>query len=178
MELSLTYIISQLFIIINYVFLIITYQLKDRNKIIVYNMMSLICTGISFILLSAYSGFYMNFVAMLRNIIFLIDERKNGKRNTIIKKDIIILLVLYLISIICAIYTYDGILSLMPALSTMIYTYSVWQKNTKVYKWLGPLVSIIWIIYNIYIESIFGIFLELILMISAIIGLIKDRFDK
>ena len=174
MDLTLTYILSQVFIIFNYIFLIITYQLKERKKILLFNMASLTCAGISYIFLSAYSGLAMAFVAILRNIIFLLDEKKNGMNNKITKKDVLILMILYVISIVFAIFTYDGFFSLMSVFATMLYTYSVWQKSTKVYKWLGSPVSIIWIIYNIYIKSIFGIILESVLMIAAIIGLIRE----
>jgi len=104
----------------------------------------------------------------------MIDEKKNGKSEQITRKDIVILMVLYVISIISAIYTYEGFLSLMSVFATMLYTYSVWQKKTSVYKILGVPVGIIWIIYNVYIASIFGIILEIVLLISAIIGIIRE----
>ena len=63
----------------------------------------------------------------------------------------------------------------MSVAATMLYTYSVWQKNTKVYKWLGVPVSLCWITYNIYISSLFGIILETVLMTSAIIGYLRER---
>jgi hypothetical protein len=40
----------------------------------------------------------------------------------------------------------------------------IWQKKTSVYKVLGIPVGIIWVIYNIYIASIFGIILEIALL--------------
>ena len=170
-----TYLLSQVFIIINYILLIFTYQCKSRKNILILNFGGLIATGISYIFLSAYSGLAMVFVAIIRNIIFIIDEKKNGKKENNGVKDYIILAILYIISIVSAIFTYNGILSMMSVIATMLYTYSVWQKNIKVYKILGIPVGIIWIIYNIYIFSIFGIILETVLAISAIIGYIKEN---
>jgi len=174
MELTLTYVLSQIFIIINYVLLMATYQVKSRKTILLFNFGAIIATGISYIFLSAWSGLAMVIVAIIRNIIFMIDEKKNGKSEQITRKDIVILMVLYVISIISAIYTYEGFLSLMSVFATMLYTYSVWQKKTSVYKILGVPVGIIWIIYNVYIASIFGIILEIVLLISAIIGIIRE----
>ena len=171
---TVTYILSQVFIIINYICLVMTYQSKSRKNILIFSFGALIATGISYIFLSAYSGFAMVIVAIIRNIIFIVDEKKNGKNDKNTKKDYIILAILYSISIISAIFTYNGILSMMSVIATMLYTYSVWQKNTKVYKILGIPVGIIWIIYNIYIFSIFGIILEVVLAISAIVGYIKE----
>lgn len=174
MELTLTYILSQVFVIINSVLLMTTYQLKSRKSILIVSFMALFANGAVYLLLSAWSGLAMVFVAMIRNIIFMIDEKKNGKSDKITKKDIIILAILYAISIVSAIYTYEGFLSLMSVFATMLYTYSVWQKKTSVYKILGIIIEIIWIIYNIYIFSIFGIIIEIFLLISAIIGLIRE----
>lgn len=171
---TVTYVFSQIFIIINYIFLIMTYQSKSRKNILIFNFGALIATGISYIFLSAYSGLAMVVVAIIRNIIFIVDEKKNGKSNKNSLKDYIILAILYIISIISAIFTYKGFLSMMSVIATMLYTYSVWQKNTKIYKSLGILIGIMWIVYNIYIFSIFGIILEVVLAISSIIGYVKE----
>ncbi|MBE5820910.1 MAG: YgjV family protein [Clostridiales bacterium] len=174
MELTLTYVLSQVFVIINALLLMATYQLKTRKSILIVSFIALLANGVAYVLLSAWSGLAMVFVAMIRNIIFIIDEKKNGKNNQITRKDIAILIVLYAISIISAVYTYEGFLSLMSVFATMLYTYSVWQKKTSAYKILGIIIEVIWIIYNIYIFSIFGIIIEIILLISAIIGIIRE----
>jgi len=178
MELTIPYILSQVFIIINYIFLMATYQFKSRKAILIFNFVAIVATGLSYVFLSAWSGLAMVIVASVRNIIFMIDEKKNGKSEKITKKDIVILIILYIISIIFAVLTYEGFLSLMSVFATMLYTYSVWQKNTSIYKILGIPVGIIWIVYNVYIVSVFGIILEVLLLFSAIIGLIRERKTK
>lgn len=55
---TVTYILSQVFIIINYIFLVMTYQSKSRKNILIFNFCALIATGISYIFLSAYSGIF------------------------------------------------------------------------------------------------------------------------
>lgn len=170
-----TYILSQIFIIISYLFLACTYQAKNRKKILIFNFASLIATGLSYAFLSAYSGLAMVFVAIIRNIIFIIEEKRNCKNDKNGTKDYIILAVLYLISIVFAILTYNGILSMMSVVATMLYTFSVWQKNIKMYKLLGMPIEAIWIVYNIYIFSIFGIILESILEISTVIGYLREK---
>ena len=175
MELTVTYVISQIFVIINRLFLVASYQLENRRNILIVSFLALLANGVVYLLLSAWSGLAMVFVAMARNIIFMIDEKKNGKSNKTTKKDIVILIVLYIISIISAIFTYEGVLSMMSVIATMLYTYSVWQKKTNVYKILGIIIEIVWIIYNIYICSIMGIILNISLLVSASIGLIREK---
>lgn len=170
MEWSLIYILSQVFTVVTYGLLGATYYAKDRKKILILSFLSLIANGIAYLLLNAWSGLAMCAVALIRNIIFLIDEKKNGKREEITKKDIIILVVLYIISVVSAIFTYEGFLSLLSVIATMLYTFSVWQKKTNVYKLLGIPIGILWIAYNIYVMSIFGIILETILLICSTTG--------
>ncbi len=178
MELTLPYILSQVFIIINYALLAISYYCKDRKTVLVISFMAVIANGLSYVFLNAYSGLAMCILALIRNIIFLIDEKKNGKRDKIYKKDIIILVILYTIAIISAIFTYEGILSLLSVVGTMLYTYSVWQKKTIIYKFMGIPVGISWIIYNVYIMSIFGIILESVLLVSSTMGYILELKEK
>lgn len=174
MELDFLYILSQIFIIINYILLAATYQLKNRRTVLIFNFATLISTGLSYFCLSAFAGVAMMIVALIRNIIFIIDENINGKSIAITKKDVFILTIIYILSIGAAIYTYSGFLSLMPALFTMLYTFSIWQKSTKVYKILGIPISFIRIVYNIYIFSFFGVLFETILLISATIGYMRE----
>lgn len=174
MDWNLFYILSQIFTVINYALLSLTYYAKDRKKVLILNFASLISNGIAYVFLNAWSGLAMCIVALIRNIIFLLDEKKNGKKETISKKDIVILVILYAISITSAIFTYEGFLSLFSVFATMTYTYSVWQKKVNIYKLLGIPVGILWILYNIYIMSIFGIILESILLICSITGYILE----
>lgn len=174
MEISITYIISQIFTIIMYALLAISYYAKERKKVLILSFLSLIANGIAYILLNAYSGLAMCALALVRNIIFIVDENKNGKREKITKKDIAILIILYTIAIISAVFTYEGFLSLFSIFATMLYTYSVWQKKTRVYKFLGIPIGILWMLYNFYIKSIFGVILEAILFICSVTGYILE----
>lgn len=175
MELTATYIISQIFAILMYALLASTYYLKNRKAVLTINILSMVAQAISFILLKAYTGLAMDVVAIIRNIIFMVDEKKNGKSERNTKKDIIILAALYIITIILSVFTYNGLPSLFSVLGTFLYTYSVWQKNTDTYKLLGIPTSMSWIAYNIYIKSIFGGILESIVLLCSGVGYILAK---
>ncbi len=186
MELSVTYVASQVFTIIMYALLAITYYVKNRKAILILNLISLIANGLAYVLLNAYSGLAMCIIALVRNIVFLVDEKRNGKTDEIYKKDVIILILVYIACIIsvyiacgiCAAFTFEGFLSLFSIFATMVYTYSVWQKKTKVYKFLGIPVGILWVAYNFYVKSIFGVILEGILLICSVTGYMLERKDN
>lgn len=170
MKFDTIYYISQLFVAISYLFLITTYFSKKRKNIIIYNFGATIAMGVAYYFLNAYTGLAMIFVAIIRNILFYKNDDK--------KKNIFSLILIYAITITLTIFTYNGLLSLLSVIATMLYTYSIWQKNTKTYKILGVPIGFLWISYNIYIKSIFGIICEGVLVISALIGFIKHNDKK
>jgi len=157
-----------------YALLAATYYAKNRKSILILSFLSLVTNAIAYILLEAYTGLAMCVVAFVRNIVFMIDEKKNGKSEEIGKKDVILLIVFFGLIIVATAFTYEGLLSLLSVFATMIYTYSVWQKKTKVYKFCGIPVGILWIFYNLYVKSIFGVILETILLICSIVGYILE----
>ena len=162
---NVIYIISQIFVIIQYIFIITTYQVKTKKQIIIFNTLSAISAIISFLCLKAYSGCMMSCVSIFRNLLFF-DMKE---------KDKIKLIIVLTILLILTIFTYNGPLSLMPSIGTLLYTLSVWQNDTKIYKKYGIFIELSWLLYFIYINSIFGIILEGISFISVIIGLKKEE---
>ena len=59
-------------------------------------------------------------------------------------------------------------------MATILFTYSIWQKKTKVYKLLGIPVGIMLIAYNLCVKSLFGVTLESALLIASTVGFIRD----
>ena len=174
MELTTTYVLSQIAVILTYFFFIATYQVKTRKTILVLSMIANVWLGISYFLLSAWAGVATSIIAIARSLVFV----KFIKEDKISKHDIIILIIFGVVILTSGIITYDGLLSLLPIFATLVYTYAVWQKDTHTYKQIGALVSVIWIAYNIYVKSILGVVFETMMVISAIIGLIKDKRNK
>ena len=116
----------------------------------------------------------MNIVACLRNVIFLMQNKKSdSSKNT--KTDNVILAVLIVIILSFAVFTYDGIFSLVAVLGSLLFTFSIWQKNTTLYRFLGIAVSVLWIGYNIYVWSILGIVLESVVLVFVVANLISEK---
>lgn len=170
MKFDLTYWISQAFVVISYTLLIFTYLTKNRKKIIIFNFFALAATAVTYILLSAYTGLLMIIIAVIRNILLLkYDKEKDQLRN---------LIIVYILTLLSAIFTYTGISTILVVFSCLLYSYSIWQKDTRKYKILAIPISVMWIAYNFCIGSIFTIVFESLLLISAIIGLIRTKKVK
>lgn len=172
MEIGFKYVISQVITIVIYLILAMSYYSKNRGKILILNFAALSLKIIVYSLLEAWTGLSMTIVSIIMNVIFIVEYRKN--KDSINKNDILILITIYVISIIFTIFTYSGFFSLFSVFATMVYIFSVWQKSKSVYKILGIPISILWIVYNIYIKSIFGIMLETLLLICSCVGYILD----
>ncbi len=161
-----TYILSQLFVIVSYLFLINTYQVKkNKNMILILNIAACTFSALGFLFLKAYIGCAMSLIAILRNILFV-----NKKINKIDS-----LLLVFILITLLSLYTYENVFSLLPVAATILYTISVYQDNNKLYKIIGIPTEICWLSYHIYINSLFGIILESILFISVIIGIIRKK---
>ena len=177
-ELTGKFIASQIIVIFVYVFLSLTYVVKDRKAIIAFSFLSNFLNSITFILLEAYTSSAMCAISILRDIIFLIDEKINGKSKVITKKDIILISFVYSLSLISIVATYNGPLSLLYAAGSMLYTYSIWQKNTKVYRFLGIPVTLIVIFDSINLKSVFGAVLQIIVLLVTCASLKSNKSEN
>ncbi len=163
MSLSITYVCSQILVIIYYLIYSSTFNLKDKSKILKIGILATIMSALSYLLLGAYTGVAMCVISIIRNIWFNKSKSKNS------------LIIVFIIMLIASIISYQDVFSLLSIVATMIYTYALWQKSTKKYKLFGIAVNLLMIGYDISIMSIMGVIFMIIAFISSIIGYIKDR---
>lgn len=171
-----SYIISQILVVIMYVFLGISYFSKERNKILISNIFAHIFQTISPLFLNGYTGAMMGFIMVVRDGILYVDNKLNKNENR--KKDIFILCILLIMIIIGTIFTYDGVLSLLSVFATLVLLFGIWQKDSNKYKIYGFIGSILWLLYYIYLKSIFAIVLESLLCICTVIAYLKEYKKK
>lgn len=175
MELTTIYIISQVITVIYFAMLSLSYLLKNRTKILIANFVAHIGQMSAMAMLNGYTGAAMSAIMMLRDLTLLIQEMQKSKGKQINKKvDLGILVITVVLMIVLTVFTYNGPLSLLSVIATLVTTFALWQKDVTRYKLLGLLASLLWLAYNIFIMSIMGIILEVILLICSVIGYIKD----
>lgn len=168
---DINYILSQVFVIVGIALYAITFLLKTKKSVLIVGLMGVMLNTISFVLLGAYTGALVNVVAMVRSIWFFYEEKK-GKRTWVSLITVMVLIVM------ATIFTYGNMIDLLPLVAGLAYAFACWQKNIKLYRWLGILVSVIYILYDIFFNSIFGVVSELIAIICAVIGLVLGRIKK
>ncbi len=163
MSLSITYVCSQILIVICYIIYASTFSLKDKSKILKTSILATSLSGLSFLLLGAYTGTAMCVISIIRNICFYKSKSKN------------VLTIVFILMLLASIISYQSLFSLFSITATMIYTYSLWQKSTKKYKLYGIVVNMLMIGYHMSIMSIMGVILMIIAFINSIIGYFKDE---
>lgn len=163
MELTITYIFSQILVVLYYLIYSGTFHIKEKNKILLVGSFATLLSAVSYFLLQAYTGIAMCLVAIIRNIWF---SKSKSKKS---------LIIIYLITLLLSVFSYQNVFSILNIFATIIYTYSLWQESTKNYKKFGIIVNGLMIVYDTYIQSIMGVFFMIISFISSIIGYYKEN---
>ena len=166
------YWISQLFVLIAYILCGLTFFVKKKGYILIISTGVCVSFSVAYLFASAWTGIAMNIVSLIRNLIFFLVAKYASKNKML---NILQLMFILFLTGICAVFTYDGILSLTAVFAAAVYTYAVWCGNRKYYKIYAIISSLAWIVYNIFVNFIFGIILESIMVVCAVVGLIKQK---
>lgn len=184
MEITWTYIWSQILTVVEYGLLGATYFAKRRKLVVILDTISMAAGILAYILLGADLGLAMSVVILLANFYYIWDEwyegiEKKRRRKTKLVyghqvRDYVALGVVFAAIVGLAIWTYDEPLSLLSVAATALYEFSIWQNSTRVYKFLGIPVALCWMLYNGFILSVAGILAEGVVFLAAIVGYVKD----
>ncbi|MCL1902557.1 MAG: YgjV family protein [Alphaproteobacteria bacterium] len=174
---SAQYITSQVFTGVAYILLAATYFITTRWKQLATTMTSNVTMGIGFALLGGWVAVGMVVVALARDTVSsIINVRREKKSTTEQMKNTRsdwAWLALWISAItVIMLFTHEGFMTMFAYFATLTFTISIWQKNPLIYRLLGVLVGIFWIIYNVVIHSFVGMTLESALLIFVIAGTI------
>ena len=167
------FILAQILGIIALVILVISFQKNEKKELLRYQIFASIFFALQYLFLNAINGFLMNVMTIIRNLIF---------EKQIKKVPIIYLIVIILSIMLITIMSYNGLISLLPAISVILYSIGVWQNNLKITRILEVISCILFVIYNINVLAIAGIISSLIELSSTLIAIyrfdIKNKNEK
>ena len=150
------------------IFNFLIYQQTKRKELLSVKLIADILWSLHYIFLGAWSGAAICAVGIVRESIFL-NESKAWAKGTRW------LLVFLFLSIVSAIFTWKNVYSLLPAISSAISVFSFWRGNPKLTKILVFPISGCFMVYNIACLSYAGIVNEIVVLSSAVIGLLKTK---
>lgn len=163
------YVLASIIGILAIITWILSIQNKDKKGILIYQVVANILYFIQYYLLNAYSAYLINFITAFRCLGFYLEEKKYDRvsNNSFLFFTILI--------IIIGIFTYNGILSLLPIITGLIYMYSVWQNNLNTTRYLFIIAAFIWLYFNLSVGAYINIVGNIFEIISGIVSIIRFR---
>ena len=172
-------IIAQIVSIIGMLMGVLSYQQKGKARILTFQLIGAALFVVHFFMINALSGAILNFVAIVRALIFIYEDKVHGDHPAWT----IGLTATYILSYI-SVFTVFGkeptvknlILEILPVLAMTVTTIAFRYKEDKILRRVTFISSPMWLTYNAIFFSLGGIIGESLNIGSAIIGTIRlDR---
>ena len=133
-----------IFSILAFITLIISICIKDRKRSLCVQSLNCLFEAIYNFIISAFTGAFLSIINLIRSFLF-INKKKFSKRVYLI-----MLIIFESIIIINCLYTWQGIISLLPTIGSIIRTYCLWQSNMKLVRISGITPGLLYGSYYIY----------------------------
>lgn len=162
MDISVSFIIAQIFGTISGLFLVFSGWQKTHKKILLFQIIDCSAAIISYLLLGGYSAVIITSTALIRNIL---------SYKKIINKNITIFFIV--LSIITTFFTSDmsKIINYTPLVASVLYTYSLSSYDANRIKKFLIVNSLLWLIYNISIRAYSSAVTSLVLIVVTSLSL-------
>ena len=158
--------------ILAFIALILSICIKDRKKSLGVQSLNCLFEAMYSFTINAFTGAFLSIINFIRTYIFMQSEK--------IKRNIYVFILIMFESIIVlnCIYTWNGIISLLPTIGSIIRTYCLWQSNMKLVRISGITTGILYGLYYSYYQSWFIVAGDIILLITSIISIYKYDIKK
>lgn len=162
-------IIGQILSIIAMLLFCLSYQLNTKTKLLIVQTAGAACNCIGYLLIGASSGFALNIICMLRNVIYYFIK-ENSKTSLVSS-----LLLVMAMGVQCAFF-WEGWISLLITVPLMVNTVFMSFGNPQLLRKSVIGTSSVILIYNCINFFSGGIISEALSVISSIVGIV--RFKK
>lgn len=168
------YIISQVLVCIADLFYVISMLTKKKNSLVLFLIISDILFASHYLFLDGgLTGAATIFLDVAYLIVMWFLEKYNKTKYNLITTVIAMVL-----TIVLTIVTWESALSLLPMFSMLIYFTTMIFTNLVIVKSGALIRNTLNVIYMFIIASYFGAGLEIVLMISAIVGIVLNYLDS
>lgn len=157
-----------IFSVLAFITLIISICIKDRKRSLCVQSLNCLFEAIYNFIISAFTGAFLSIINLIRSFLF-INKKKFSKRVYLI-----MLIIFESIIIINCLYTWQGFISLLPTIGSIIRTYCLWQSNMKLVRISGITTGLLYGSYYIYYSSWFMVLGDVVLLVTGIYVLLKN----
>ncbi len=145
----------------------IAYQGKTRHAILSGQLIGALFFGVHFLLLGAYTGALMNLIIALRNFVFEEKDHRSWANHAVWPP-----LFMALAAAVLAL-TWQGPISLLPVIATIIATYALWSGKPAFIRELLLFATLLWMPYTLAVGSYAGTITQIVMVISLLFGIAR-----
>ena len=157
-----------IFSILAFLALVISICIKERKKSLCVQSLNCLFEAVYDFIISAYTGAVLSIINFIRTFIFI-------NKNKINKKIYLFILIFFEgIIIINCLVTWNGLISLLPTIGSIIRTYCLWQSDMRLVRISGITTGIFYGTYYIFYQSWFMVLGDLILLLVGIYAVYKN----
>lgn len=167
---NLIYVIGQVLGIVAVMLGFVSYQRKTQFGIIVSQCATALVFSAHYLLISAPTAVALNFLSAIICVFFAFRNKKQSKSIS----DVFITSVLITVA---GVLTWENIYSLFLIAGLVVSTVSLSFLNPQNTRWAMFIKSPLCIIYNIAVASMGGVIFECVVIISSMIGLLKNKAE-
>ena len=157
-----------IFSILAFLALVISICIKERKKSLCVQSLNCLFEAVYDFIISAYTGAVLSIINFIRTFIFI-------NKNKINKRIYFFILIFFEgIIVINCVLTWNGLISLLPTIGSIIRTYCLWQSKMRLVRISGITTGIFYGIYYIFYQSWFMVLGDLILLVVGIYAVYKN----
>lgn len=161
-----------IFSVLAFLALIIGVCIKNRKKSLVVQSLNCVFEAIYDFIIGAFTGGFLSVINFVRSTLFI----NKDKFDKILY--IGILVFFESVILINCIITYQGLVSLLPTVGSVIRSYCLWQSNMTVMRASGITTGIFYGSYYLYYQSPFMVMGEAILLIVSIYAIYENDIKE
>lgn len=160
------YILGNLFGFCAFIIWIISFRYNNKNKILKYQIIGDLFNILHYLLIDAKSGYINKIISFFRDNLILIKSKYKFLNYLIY-----IFFILYLIMIFLS----NSIINALPFIACLCYMFFICFNNINLIRYGCIFCDLLWLIYNINVFSISGIFFKIFSIINIILIIEKNK---
>ncbi len=145
-----------------------SYLAKSRRSFLKLQLLTNVLYGTQYALLGAFSGVASNVVSVFKYAVFLHDNKKNQESS---KLTLLVLLGLSLGVGVCFI---DGVHTVVPIITSLLFTFAAWQNSEVRLRAIAVFCCALWVWYNLSVGAYISAAYSLAELLSALVTMIKQ----
>jgi hypothetical protein len=163
----MTPILIQVIGFIGLVFIVASFQQKNRKAILLFIMVGQVIFLFHFVLLGAWTAAGMNFVGACRTLIFRFSEDKTWANWRFWP---VVFITLF---IIAGLLAHESWIGLLPVVAMTIETTGLWMKEARLLRLINLFPHPFWFVYNLIKGSWAGVICEVFVLSSVIVAVFR-----